>query len=289
MSELIRPCLPPLPPALRTSGAKVLPTGACDTHSHVFGPPDRFPLHPGRGYTPHIVSIEDYLRVMDTYGIARAVLVQPSVYGFDNGALLDALSRAPGRLRGIAVIPPEEPDTTFQNAHRLGVRGIRINCLNPAGLTIRDFTRAAMRVRAWGWHIQVQASAKEVIDSADLILGSPVPVVLDHFAFVGSSPECRSALVSLLSSARPGMLFMKLSAPYRIEPSPHRLLTVFARELANLVPEKLLWGLDWPHTECFSSMPDDAKLIDLVEEWLPAPELRRQVLCDNPRRLYWDR
>lgn len=266
-----------------------LPADTCDTHSHVFGPPDHYPLDAGRGYTPFIATVEDYLRVMDAYGIGRAVLVQPSVYGFDNSALLDSLSQAPDRFRGIAVISPDEPDQAFETADRAGVRGIRINSRNPAGLTMKDFLRAAMRVRAWRWHVQLQASAEEIIENAGVILESPVPVVLDHFAFVKPrSQAIRSALASLMASARRGMLFMKLSAPYRIEPAPHRTLTALARELVGVMPDKLLWGLDWPHTECFSTMPDDAKLIDLIGEWLPTAELRRQVLCDNPRVLYWN-
>lgn len=51
-----------------------------------------------RGYTPAMVTVQDYRRIMDAYGIDRAVL-QPSVYGFDNSALLSALAAMPGTLR----------------------------------------------------------------------------------------------------------------------------------------------------------------------------------------------
>ena len=37
-----------------------------------------------------------------------------------------------------------------------------------------------------------------------------------------------------------------------------------------------------------SHMPDDGKLVDILEEIAPTPELQRKLLVDNPMRLYWD-
>jgi predicted TIM-barrel fold metal-dependent hydrolase len=33
-------------------------------------------------------------------------------------------------------------------------------------------------------------------------------------------------------------------------------------------------------------VPEDGALVDLLETWLPTVALRRQVLVDNPARLY---
>jgi 2-pyrone-4,6-dicarboxylate lactonase len=56
----------------------------------------------------------------------------------------------------------------------------------------------------------------------------------------------------------------------------------------NANPDRLLWASDWPHTECYDRVPDDADLVALVDTWLPTSELRRKVLIDNPSRLYWN-
>ena len=48
--------------------------------------------------------MDEYLALLDTLGVQRAVLVQPSVYGADNRALLDGLERTKSGLRGVAVI-----------------------------------------------------------------------------------------------------------------------------------------------------------------------------------------
>src|SRR5262245_40613724 len=83
------------------SGA--LPQGACDCHCHVFGPLARFPYAEPRSYTPGDAPLEAYLALLHRLGFDRGVLVQPSAYGRDNCAMLDALTRAPTRLRGVAV------------------------------------------------------------------------------------------------------------------------------------------------------------------------------------------
>ena len=83
------------------SGA--LPQGACDCHCHVFGPAARFPYAEPRSYTPDDAPLEAYLALLDRLGFDRGVLVQPSAYGRDNRAMLDALAREPKRLRGVAV------------------------------------------------------------------------------------------------------------------------------------------------------------------------------------------
>jgi hypothetical protein len=36
------------------------PPGAWDTHAHIFGPSDKFPYQPGRGYTPPDAPVERF-------------------------------------------------------------------------------------------------------------------------------------------------------------------------------------------------------------------------------------
>ena len=84
-----------------------------------------------RSYTPHLLTLDDYRPIMTTLGIDRAVLVQPSVYGMDNSALLDALRQMPERLRGVVVVPPDIGEPDLLALHAAGVRGVRVNRRNP--------------------------------------------------------------------------------------------------------------------------------------------------------------
>src|SRR5471030_3179696 len=90
-----------------------LPTGACDTHTHVFGPYDRFPfIHPS-SYSPPLAPYDTQAAMLRQVGAARSVLVQPAPYGSDPSALIDALGRAHGSARGVAVASDDVPDKTL--------------------------------------------------------------------------------------------------------------------------------------------------------------------------------
>ena len=104
-----------------------LPRGACDCHCHVFGPVARYPYAKPRSYTPDDAPLEAYLALLNRLGFARGVLIQPSAYGRDNRALLDALEREPLRLRGVAVGGSELGRTTLEKWHAKGIRALRVN------------------------------------------------------------------------------------------------------------------------------------------------------------------
>ncbi len=280
-------CLPPLP--LEGDVPSILPAGAWDTHMHVIGPKDRYPLAAGRGYTPHVCTAHDYTALMARLGLAHAVLVQPSFYGFDNSALLDALAADPGRFRAVAVTTPEVTDATLRDWHRLGVRGIRFNLRNPGGLGLGDIAGLGDRIHGLGWHIQLQIGLDDLGGLDDLLRRTAVPFVFDHFGFpaVAQGPG-GAGFAGLLRAMAGGRVWVKLSGPYRIsrqEPGYDDVLPL-ARALAEARPDRLLWATDWPHTEMWRFMPLDRDLLALVPRWLPTQDLREQVLCRNPASLY---
>src|SRR5436190_17553752 len=61
-----------------------VPAGACDSHVHVFGNPQRFPFASTRTYTPEPAPVEEMRRLHRLLHMDRVVVVQPSVYGTDN-------------------------------------------------------------------------------------------------------------------------------------------------------------------------------------------------------------
>jgi hypothetical protein len=54
---------------------------------------------------------------------------------------------------------------------------------------------------------------------------------------------------------------------------------------AKAVPERMVWGSDWPDRG-EKHMPDHARLFDLLAEWAPDAAIRERILVDNPSRLY---
>src|SRR6266480_2362093 len=122
------PC--PAPDRTPRSPRTVFPAGACDTHAHICGPADVFPYAEERIYTPPNSTLQDYLHLLAILGIERAVLVQPSVYGTDNTALLNALSQEKQGLRGVAVVERDICKVRIRVLDDAGIRGVRFNVVD---------------------------------------------------------------------------------------------------------------------------------------------------------------
>ena len=273
-------CAPP-PAKPRAAGAH-LPAKACDTHLHVFGDPARYPLWPGRGYTPHPCSLAQYGDLMRALGVERAVLVQPSVYGTDNRALLDALEAGGPAFRGIVVPSPLVDEKELTRMHDLGVRGFRLNLVNPAVLSVDQAVALARRVADRGWHMVLQVNLARDGTAPLQALADRValPIVIDHFGFPAPGGIARE----LLSMLEQGRCWVKLSGAYRLGVQEGALRPM-VRALAAANPERLLWGSDWPHTDLRETV-HAADWVDRLFDWLPQPALREQVFAANPASLY---
>ncbi|MGT2488984.1 amidohydrolase family protein [Methylobacterium oryzae CBMB20] len=129
-APMSRDCLAPRTP--EPPGFAV-PEGACDSHTHVFGPYARYPLAEDRSYTPPENDGAALLRQLDALGLARCVIVTASAYGADNRAMLDALALAPDRLRGVAVLSEEVTEPELDALTAAGVRGVRVNLFRRDG------------------------------------------------------------------------------------------------------------------------------------------------------------
>src|SRR5712671_3205536 len=107
----------------------VLPTGACDTHAHVFGPPDLFAYSDDRRYTPPAAPIEHYRNMQKITGLSRAVFVTPAAHGYDNRVILDAIAKSGGWARGIANIDTSFDSASLQALAEAGIRGARFHLM----------------------------------------------------------------------------------------------------------------------------------------------------------------
>ena len=260
-----------------------------DAHAHVIGDPTRFPLWSGRGYTPAAASLEDYLAMLDRHGLERGVLVQPSVYGSDNSCLLDALDRADGRLRGVAVPPPDATARDLEALHAHGVRAVRCNTIDPGGLSPDVVRRWLAALAALGWHVELQVAVDTVPDLGAFVAGFGVPVVIDHMGRPGpgrldpSSPP----LADVVALVRDGACFVKLSAPYRISrmAPPWEDVTPLARALVAANPAACLWGSDWPQVNIASAV-GTGDLVDALATWCPDAGVRHVVMTEAAGRLF---
>lgn len=286
--QYARPTIPGPDPDTRRPKIK-LPPGACDCHAHIFGPQARYRYDPKRRYTPPDAPISDYLRMLRTLGIERAVLVQPSVYMTDNSALLDALRETDFPLRGVAVVTDNVTDRELQAMHALGVRGLRLNLRFEAGVPPETAPRLAARIAPLGWHLQFRINPGDFVNVEPMLERLPVDIVIDHMGQVpvAEGVSGRSFQI-ILKLVRSGRCWVKLSAPMRMSQQefPYADVVSFAWALVAAAPERMVWATDWPHTTITKKMPNDGDLCDLLADWIPDPAARKKVLVDNPAKLY---
>ena len=269
--------------------AFLLPRGACDTHVHIWGPFDRFPLNKGAPYTPPERTRDDLVALHERLGIDRAVIVQTTVYKADNRAMLDGIGQSNGRWRGVALIDESFDDAAFRALHEGGVRGVRFGFVKHLG-GVPDLAlvrRTAARIAPMGWHLVLHLDAGNIPDFLDFFGEFSLPVVVDHMGRVpvrdGLDQTPFRLLLELLK--RPNW-WVKVSGAERISETgpPFADAVPFAQRLIAAAPDRVLWGTDWPHPNVRWE-PDEADLVDLLPSFADAAALQ-QVLVDNPARLY---
>lgn len=269
-----------------------LPAGATDCHAHIIGPATRYPFVANRSYTPPDALLPDYLHLLETLGISRAVLVQPSMHGTDNRAMMEAIAAAPQiDFRAVVVVPPDIDEHTLIDLHRQGARGVRINLVYAGGNVGIEAARAiAERIEPLGWHLQVLADIARLGTDLARLESLPVPVVIDHFGHMPATVGTGNAgFRTLLDMVARGRCWVKLSGVYRVSEAgpPYDDVRPYFDALLAAGPHRLVWGSDWPHTVCRHPMPNDGDLIDLLLDWVATDEQLQAILVDNPKALYF--
>ncbi len=291
------PADPPLCAAFDPKPRKpriALPPGATDTHAHVFGPGTRHQCIADRLYTPTDCLLADFRHMLATLGVERAVLVQPSVYGTDNSAMLDALKQAGAKFRGVAVVADDVAETELKRLHAAGVRGVRVNIVDvkdrkPGTLPLAALTRLALKIKPFGWHMEFLLHVDEFPDLDRLLADFPVATVYGHLGYMKTDKGTSNAgFQALLKLMRAGRAWVKLTGPYRISAQtlPHADTDAYAHALLEAAPNQIVWGSDWPHVMVKTAMPNDGDLADMLADWIPNAAQRKQVLVENPARLY---
>ncbi|HZL30855.1 MAG TPA: amidohydrolase family protein [Pseudolabrys sp.] len=265
-----------------------LPPGATDAHCHVFGPGDIFPYAPNRRYTPEDAPKEMLRALHDHLGVSRAVIVQASCHGIDNAAMMDCLKSDPKRYRGVAIVDDSFGDAQFDTLHAGGVRGVRFNFVKHLGGApdMAVLNRVIDRIKGRGWHVVLHVDAPDIVSLSDMIKKLPLPFVIDHMGRVPAKDGVdQPPLRALIELSRLENCWIKVCGSERISMPPYAAAVPIARKLVEASPTRVLWGTDFPHPNA-THEADEADLVDLVPQFTADPVVQRQLLVDNPARLY---
>jgi len=271
------------------------PPLACDSHFHVFGRPGQYPYGAGIRYTPPHAPLEDFLKLAAHLGMERYVFVQPSAYGRNNDCMLDAMREVgTGKCRGIVDIAQDAPDSEFERLHKFGVRGIRIN-ENPIKPFEPGYSKTMLsriqtldaRCAEIGWMLDfltpgwltlellpVMRNLKSLHTVAHMGMflakdGPKQPGFQEFLAYLRSSDKC----------------WVKFTGTYRMSVTPGFTdAAPMARALIETVPDRIIWGSDYPHLS-FADKVTSTGLFNLLGLWADGA-VRKKILVDNPQRLF---
>lgn len=270
--------------------------GACDCHSHVFGPFDRFPLSKKRAFDPPETPIEELEEVWRSLGLTRAVVVQGSAHGDDHSAMLAAIERSPHTRKGVAILSEDASDAKISNLHLRGIRAIRFNWVHhllgrdprSEQQWLNDTSGLLERISSLSWHAEVHID----LDDLDLItrlhVPDGMPIVIDHMARIdvsdANAPKQTARLLRLLDQ---GVIWVKLSGADRMTAKCDDLRLALApmQQIIQAAPERCVWGLDWPHVN-LNRKRSDIELAELLLQVAGGKKTLEELLIHNPAKLY---
>ena len=269
--------------------------GACDTHFHVFGPAERYPARdPKLRYTPPLAPLEEYLEWAEKSGFERFVFVQPSAYARDNSCMLDAMRAIRHPCRGIVDVDENESDAEMARLHALGVRGVRVNVspVHPpeAGLGERlmpRIDRLEQRCAELGWQLDFLFPGWLTQEMLPRMTKLRVDFTVAHMGmFLAKDGPGQPGFRRLIETLKSSRGYAKLTGVYRMSNTPgFEDAKPMAQALIRALPDRLIWGSDYPHIS-FADQVGSDELFALLSDWAPDEATRKKILVDNPARLF---
>jgi predicted TIM-barrel fold metal-dependent hydrolase len=261
-----------------------------DTHCHVLDPA-HFPYAPDVAYRPagqEVAPLDQYLQVMDAYGIRHALFVGPnSGYGLDNRCLLDTLARGAGRFKGIAVVRNDTDRDALVRLREAGVIGVAFNA-TVMGVPHYANTEPLLRMLAdLDMLLSLQVEHDQLVALRPLVERSGVRTLIDH----GGRPAAgrgveQPGFQALLALARTGRVAVKLSGYQKFSalPPPYDDTRPFLDALLEAFTlDACLWASDWPFLKAPQRL-DVGPLLRFVKRLLPLEADRRKLFWETPRR-----
>ncbi|HWI13627.1 MAG TPA: amidohydrolase family protein [Burkholderiales bacterium] len=266
---------------------------AADCHAHVFCG-DRYPHAPDALYAPDISqagTARKFADVLHAHSFTHGLLVGAGVYGADNRCLVEACRQSQGRFKGIALVRPEISERELSDLSDSGIVGVRINVMNHGMKPLVEPGADALlaKLKALGWFVQVQVAGDQLVEAAPILRKAGVRVMIDHIGRpVVSRGVGQPGFQALLELGREGNAVVKLSGPFRSSEAgyPYEDVDPFVEAAIDAFTlNNCIWGSDWPFVRMDERMDYGLALVCLPR-WLPDAQSRRDVLWNNPKRLF---
>ena len=272
------------------------PPLSCDSHFHVFGPAERYPYGTDIRYQPPLAPLEGYLALARHLGCERFVFVQPSAYGRDNACMLDAMREVgTEKCRGIVDIDEYAPEAELARLNAAGVRGVRVN-VNPIKPPEPGFSKTMLprierldaRCAEIGWMLDFLTPGWLTQELLPVMRELKSRFTVAHMGmFLAKDGPQQPGFRQFLEFLRGGeRCWVKFTGTYRMSVAPGFAdAAPMARALIETVPDRVIWGSDYPHLS-FADKVGSVELFNLLATWAPDAATRKKILVDNPQKLF---
>jgi L-fuconolactonase len=263
-----------------------------DSHAHVWDmDSDAFPWQPSFSYVPPFAaSSEELLDAMARLAVDYAILVQPSIYGYDHRFLFDAVERHRDRFLPLGLVDPARPDAPTELASLLeqGCVGVRVNLsLDTEEAAAQMAHDVWARLESLGVPVCVRATPAHHDLVMTIMTRFPrLQVVIDHLELPvpGGWGEAIERVADLAGHEH---CVLKVAGLARLSHGslPFRDLWPVVEAAFELFgPYRLVWGSDFPGADSDYSYVDQLDAIQAMP-FISAAD-RRIVMSETPRRLW---
>jgi predicted TIM-barrel fold metal-dependent hydrolase len=223
------------------------------------------------------------------------VFVQPSAYGRNNDCMLDAMKEVGiAKCRGIVDIDQDAPDAELDRLNGIGVRGVRIN-VNPIKPHAPGYSKTMLsRIQALdarcaeiGWMLDFLTPGWLTQELLPVMAKLRSRFTIAHMGmFLAKDGPGQPGFGQFLDFLRGhDSAWVKFTGTYRMSVTPGFTdAAPMARALIEAVPDRIIWGSDFPHLS-FADKVGSVELFNLLGEWAGEPQ-RKKILVTNPQKLF---
>jgi predicted TIM-barrel fold metal-dependent hydrolase len=232
---------------------------------------------------------------MDKHGFDKGVLIQPSMYRFDNRYIIDTSWRFQDRFRLIGLVDPQADsvEADIEALAEAGVKGLRLAAMLRPDIpwyNDRQADRVWKKAGELNMIITLLVAPEQVVPASEAIRRFPeLRVVVDHLARPDQidDPE-RRLFQDLLALAQFERVYVKASALAFMsrEPYPHQDILELVRQVFDAFgPDRMMWGTDTPISQDETTLSEALSLIKLALADASSEE-RAEVMGGTAARLF---
>lgn len=221
-----------------------------DSHFHIIDP--NFPLTANNGYLPPMFDVEEYKRRMSSYQLVGGAVVSGSFQAFDQGYLINALTKLGPQYFGVANIPATITESELQKLNDANVRAVRFNVKRGGSEKLEHIEKLSNSLfEKFDWHTELYIDSKDLKDLRSILETIP-KFSIDH---LGLSSD---GLKDLYHWVEKGVK-VKATGFGRLDFEPLPVL----RQIYDINPDALMFGSDLPSTR--ANVPFSHADVQLIE------------------------